>query len=68
MTTEETVHLRKALQQEGFSVANGRVEHIHYNKLQKINKKYSIEYVISKFKEVPKSRPMLILPSDLEVR
>jgi FRG domain len=68
LTTEETVHLRKALQQEGFSVANGRVEHIHYNKLQKINKKYSIEYVISKFKEVPKSRPMLILPSDLEVR
>ena len=60
--------MRRALQQEGFSVANGKVEHIHHNKLQKINKKYGIEYVTSKFKEVPKNRPMLILPSNLKIR
>ncbi len=68
LTIEKADHLKKVLQQEGFSVANGKVEHIRYNRLQKINKKYSIEYVASKFKEVPKSRPMLILPSNLKIR
>lgn len=68
LTIEKADHLKKVLQQEGFSVANGKVEHIRYNKLQKINKKYNIEYVASKFKEVPKSRPMLVLPSNLKIR
>lgn len=66
LSAQQSARLEQELRQDGFSVANGKLEWIRHNRLQKINKRYSIRSVADKLKEIPKSRPLLILPSDAE--
>lgn len=56
--------LKQDLQRAGYTISNGQIEHITYNKLQKINRKYSVNIAYSKLDVPPKARPMIILPSD----
>ena len=61
---QESQAIKQQLQREGYAIPSGQVEHIHSNKLRKINKQYSIDIAYSKVDIPVTSRPMMILPSD----
>ena len=58
---QESKAIKRQLQREGYIIFSGQVEHIHSNKLRKINKQYSIDVAYSKVDIPTTSRPMILL-------
>lgn len=63
-SVEEAQAIKQRLQKQGYTIANGQIEHIHNNKLRKINNQYSLNVAYSKINIPATSRPMIIIPSD----
>lgn len=61
---QEVQAIKQQFQRERYVILGGQAEHIHSNKLRKINKQYSIDIAYSKVDIPATSRPMIILPSD----
>lgn len=61
---QEVQAIKQQLQKDGYTILTGQVEHIHNNKLRKINKQYSIDIAYSKVEIPTTSRPMIIISSD----
>lgn len=62
---QQAAALKKALHKIGYCVASGQVEHITNNKLRKINRQYSLDVALSKMDTEAKSRPIIMLPSNM---
>ena len=65
---QEVQAIKQQLQKDGYTILTGQVEHIHNNKLRKINKQYSIDIAYSKVEIPTTSRPMIIISSDSLVK
>ena len=61
-SAQEAQVIKQQLQRYGYTVISGQIKHIHYNRLRKINKQYSIDIACSKVDITPKSKPLIIFP------
>lgn len=58
--------IREELKKYGYGIRDD-ISYLSSNKLSKINKKYTVDIAYSKIKAKPLSKPILILPSDIDV-
>lgn len=61
LTEKEYRNLKDTLRINGLSVADGSVEFIRYNRLRKINKKYTVESVKKYISDSPRVRPQIMI-------
>ncbi len=65
---QEAQQTEQQLQKEGYTIHRNDIEHIHYAKLQKINKQYNIDTACSKVDIPTVCRSIISLPSDTRVK
>lgn len=60
-TDEYTMQMRAWLKQYGYHIVDGKRSFVSNNRMQKWNKRYSLEHALSLIDEEPKAKPMIII-------